>query len=50
MWSMRGDREYRVCWNLGKQELGLARAKGGRQNHKMPGALQQAGKERRKQD
>lgn len=39
-----------MCWNLGNQELGLARAKGRRQDHKMIEVLQQAGKEKRKQD
>lgn len=46
---MRGDRGYRMFWNLGKQELGLARAKGRRQDHKILGVLQQAGK-KKKQD
>lgn len=35
---------------LGKQELGLVRGKGRRQDHKMLGVLQQAGKKRGKQD
>lgn len=43
-----GGIEYAGTWE--KQELGLARAKGRRQDHKMHRVLQQAGKERGKQD
>lgn len=47
---MIDDRGYGICWNLEKQELELARAKGRRPDRKMLGVLQQAGKEGRKQD